>query len=116
MAGSLISTNEDISAFITALLDGRVIPRAQLGRDDGTPSNRPETGPAFGYGLGAGSIELPCGITVWGHGGDIEGYHSLMAKSFDGPAVSVTFTQSPRSESITDDPRGAVMDAVYCPN
>jgi D-alanyl-D-alanine carboxypeptidase len=30
MAGSLVSTNEDTSAFITALLDGRVIPRAQL--------------------------------------------------------------------------------------
>ena len=115
MAGSLVSTNEDTSAFITALLDGRVIPRAQL--DEMMDSVEwPETGPGFGYGLGLSSIALPCGVTVWGHGGDIEGYHSLMAKSFDGPAVSVTFTQSPRSESIADDPRGAVLDAVYCPN
>ena len=30
MAGSLISTNDDTATFITALLDGRVIPSAQL--------------------------------------------------------------------------------------
>jgi hypothetical protein len=27
----------------------------------------------------------------------------------------MTFTESPRSESIVDDPRAAVLDAVYCP-
>jgi hypothetical protein len=35
MAGSLIPTNEDTSAFITALLDGRVVPRRAASRDDG---------------------------------------------------------------------------------
>src|SRR5262245_32105728 len=35
-----------------------------------------DAGPDFGY-------------------GDIDGYHSLMAKSFAGPAVSITFTQAP---------------------
>lgn len=115
MAGSLVSTNEDTSAFITALLDGRVIPRAQL-EEMMNSVEWPETGPGFGYGLGLSSIALPCGVTVWGHGGGIEGYHSLMAKSFDGPAVSVTLTQSPWSESVADDPRGAVLEAVYCPN
>jgi D-alanyl-D-alanine carboxypeptidase len=30
MSGELISTNEDTAAFITALLDGRVVPPAQL--------------------------------------------------------------------------------------
>ena len=39
-----------------------------------------------------------------------------MAKPVDGPAVSVTFTESPPpSESIADGPRGAVLGAVYCP-
>ena len=114
MAGSLISTNEDMATFITALLDGRVVPRAQLGQMTDTVE-QPELGPGFRYGLGLASIDLPCGITVWGHGGDIEGYHSLMAKPVDGPAFSVTVTQSPQSESITDDPRAAVLDAVYCP-
>ena len=58
--GALISTNEDMSTFITALLDGRVVPPAQLGQMMDTVY-QPETG--FRYGLGLASIDLPCGIT-----------------------------------------------------
>ena len=66
--------------------------------------------------VGRTGVSLPCGVTAWGHGGDIEGYHSLMAKSFDGPAVSMTFTQSPPdTQSIASDPRAEVLNAVYCP-
>ena len=53
---------------------------------------------------------------VWGHGGDIDGYHSLMAKGFAGPAVSIAFTQSPpETDSLASDPRAEVLNAVYCP-
>ena len=115
MAGSLVSTNEDMSAFITAVLDGRVVPSAQLDEMmDTVPM--PDGDGILNYGLGLTSVSLPCGVTAWGHGGDIEGYHSLMVKSFDGPAVSMTFTQSPPdTQSIADDPRGIVLDALYCP-
>jgi D-alanyl-D-alanine carboxypeptidase len=113
MSGELISTNEDTAAFITALLDGRVVPPAQLSQMMDTVEQSDE-GAGFRYGLGLASIDLPCGVTVWGHGGDIEGYHSLMVKPVDEKAVSVTFTQSPDSESILDDPRAAVLDAAYC--
>jgi D-alanyl-D-alanine carboxypeptidase len=113
MAGSLVSTNEDTSAFITALLDGRVIPRAQL---DEMMQTVPMSGGdgLLDYGLGLMKVSLPCG-TAWGHGGDLEGYHSFMAKTFDGPAISMTFTQDPDVASPTEDPRGEVMDALYCP-
>jgi D-alanyl-D-alanine carboxypeptidase len=115
MAGSLISTNEDTSAFITALLDGRVVAPAQL-REMMDTVDWSDAGPGFHYGLGLTSIDLDCGIKVWGHGGDIEGFHSLMAKSFAGPAVSVTLTQdAPENESMANDPRAAVLNAVYCP-
>lgn len=114
LAGGMVTTNEDTSAFITALLDGRVVPRAQLDEMMNTVEWL-SPGPGFRYGLGLSSIDLACGVTVWGHGGDIEGYHTLMVKSFDGPAVSMTFTQDPpETESIADDPRAAVLDAVYC--
>jgi D-alanyl-D-alanine carboxypeptidase len=113
MSGSLVSTNEDTTAFITALLDGRVVPPAQLSQMMDTVEQPDD--PGFRYGLGLASIDLPCGITVWGHGGDIDGYHSLMVKPIDGQSVSVTLTQDPASESILDDPRAAVLDAVYCP-
>ena len=105
MAGSLISTNEDTAAFITALLDGRVVPSAQL----------TDAGPGFHYGLGLTSIDLDCGVKEWGHGGDIDGFHSLMAKVFGSPAVSITLTQSPpETESLAADPRAEVLNAVYC--
>ncbi|MDA2889295.1 serine hydrolase [Mycolicibacterium sp. BiH015] len=114
MAGSLISTNEDMAAFITALLDGRVVAPAELTQmTDTVPW--PLHGPGFGYGLGLTSIDLGCGVTVWGHGGDLAGYHSVMAKAPGRPAVSVTFTQgSPNVTSIVDDPRFAVLTSVYC--
>jgi D-alanyl-D-alanine carboxypeptidase len=115
MAGSLISTNEDTAAFITALLDGRVVPSAQLHEMMDTV-DWTDAGPGFHYGLGLTSIDLDCGVKVWGHGGDIDGYHSLMAKAFGSPAVSMTFTQSPPEiESLAGDPRAEVLNAVYCP-
>ncbi|MFV1362185.1 serine hydrolase domain-containing protein [Mycolicibacterium elephantis] len=113
MSGELISTNEDTSAFITALLDGRVVPRAQLDEMMDVVE-MPDGDGLFDYGLGLMKVNLPCGVTAWGHGGDILGYHSFMAKPFDGPAVSMTFTQSPNAASPKSDPRVAVLDAIYC--
>jgi D-alanyl-D-alanine carboxypeptidase len=115
MSGELISTNEDASAFLTALLDGRVIPRAEL---DEMMMTVPwsDAGPGFGYGLGLTRIDLDCGVTVWAHGGDIDGYHSLITKAFGKPALSMTLTQSPpETDSIAEDPRAALVSAVYCP-
>lgn len=114
MAGSLISTNEDTATFITALLDGRVIPSAQL-REMMDTVDWTDAGAGFHYGLGLTSIDLDCGVKVWGHGGDVEGYHSLMAKAFGSPAVSMTITQSPpETESLEEDPRAEVLNAIYC--
>ncbi|MGE2688527.1 serine hydrolase domain-containing protein [Mycolicibacterium pulveris] len=113
MAGGLISTNEDTSAFITALLDGRVLPRAQLDEMMDVVA-MPDTDGLFDYGLGLMRVNLPCGVTAWGHGGDIFGYHSFMAKSFDGPAVSMTVTQSAGASSPETDPRADVLDAIFC--
>ena len=101
--------SEDTSAFITALLDGRVIPRAQLEEmmdrvDWGV------AGPDFSYGLGLAGLALPCGVTMWGHPGDLPGYNSIMMKALDGPAVSVTFTQFP----VAHDPRLVVLEGGYC--
>jgi D-alanyl-D-alanine carboxypeptidase len=115
MAGSLISSNEDTSAFITALLDGRVVPPAQL-REMMDTVDWTDAGPGFHYGLGLTGVDLDCGIRVWAHGGDIDGYHSLMAKGFDKPAVSMTFTQDPPDTgSLAADARADVLNAVYCP-
>jgi D-alanyl-D-alanine carboxypeptidase len=114
MSGALVSTNEDTSAFITALLDGRVVPPAQLEEMMQTVP-MPDGDGLLDYGLGLMKVSLPCGVTAWGHGGDIDGYHSFMAKTADRPAVSMTFTQDPDAASPAADPRGDVMSALYCP-
>ena len=112
MAGSLVTTNEDTSAFITALLDGRVVPPAQL-REMMNTVDWTDARPGFHYGLALTGIDLECGVMVWGHGGDIDGYHSLMAKGFAGPAVSIAFAQSPpETDSLASDPRAEVLNGL----
>lgn len=111
IAGSLVTTGEDATAFITALLQGRVVPQAQLEQMMDTV---PMRAGAIDYGLGLMKVTLPCGVTAWGHGGDIPGYHSFVAKTFDGPAVSVTLTLDPDTASPTSDPRNEVMESLYC--
>jgi D-alanyl-D-alanine carboxypeptidase len=114
MDGSLISTDEDTTAFLVALLDGRVVPRPQLLAMMDTVI--PGSGPAEEYGLGLIRRTLDCGVTVWGHSGDGPGYRSVMAEQLGGPAVTVTFTQSAApSESPDSDPRMTVLEAVFCP-
>lgn len=115
MAGSLISTGEDLTAFIGALLDGRVVAPGELQEMTDTV-DWPLHGPAFGYGLGLASIDLGCGVTVWGHGGDLAGYHSIVAAAPGKPAVAVTFTQvTPGATALATDPRMAVLTAALCP-
>jgi D-alanyl-D-alanine carboxypeptidase len=113
-AGGIVSTNEDLSAFITALLAGRVVPPPLLEQMmQSVPM--PDGDGLLDYGLGLMKVNLPCGVTAWGHGGDIEGYHSFMAGRVDGPAISMTFTQSPDASSPATDPRGEVLSALFCP-
>lgn len=113
MSGNLVSTNEDISTFITALLDGQVVPRAQLDQMMQTVP-MPDGDGLLSYGLGLGKVSLPCGVTAWGHGGDIDGYHSYVAKPVDGPAISMTLTQEPDAARPSEDPRGDILWELYC--
>ncbi|ODQ88080.1 serine hydrolase domain-containing protein [Mycolicibacterium flavescens] len=114
MAGSLVSTNEDVTTFLTALLDGRVVPAPLLEQMMQTVP-MPDGDGVLRYGLGLARASLPCGVTAWGHGGDVPGYHSFMAKPLDGPAVAMTLTQEPAAASPVEDPRAAILDALYCP-
>jgi D-alanyl-D-alanine carboxypeptidase len=112
MAGSMVSTGADTTAFITALLDGRIVPRAQLDQMMQTVPRPGKEG--MSYGLGLTKVSLPCGVTAWGHGGDIPGFHSVLVKTLDGPAYSVTLTQEPAAGSPTEDPQVALLSALYC--
>ncbi|RKT57354.1 serine hydrolase domain-containing protein [Saccharothrix australiensis] len=89
-AGEMISTTADLDRFVDALLDGRLLAPAQQAE---LTKTLPFTG---GYGLGFEALELPCGVTVHGHGGGIPGYSSIMLSTKDtGVRLEGSFTSAP---------------------
>jgi len=85
-AGEMISTVGDLDRFDAALLGGRLLP-ADLLRQMLTPVPGSNVFPGYGpyrYGLGVMMVTLPCGVTVYGHGGTIFGSLSWVASTRDG--------------------------------
>ncbi|TQM29199.1 serine hydrolase domain-containing protein [Nocardia bhagyanarayanae] len=95
-AGAMISTGADLNRFFGALLDGRLLPAAQLDEMRRTvPFDRM---PGAGYGLGLIQLPSSCGKEVWGHGGSIPGFGTRNGVTADGHAVTVIVNQLPTSE------------------
>ncbi|GGV29155.1 serine hydrolase [Kitasatospora herbaricolor] len=109
-AGQMISTNADLNQFFTALLDGRLLPAAQLAQMRATV---PIGDSGAGYGLGIISRPLSCGGVYWGHGGDIPGYESRGGVTDEGRAASITVTSVPSDFAVTERLEVAV-DAALC--
>ncbi|GLX09082.1 serine hydrolase domain-containing protein [Microbispora sp. NBRC 16548] len=85
-AGEMVSTVGDLNRFDSALLSGRLLP-APLMREMLTPVLKSDVfhGPGpYRYGLGVMMVTLPCGVTVYGHGGTIFGSLTWMAGTRDG--------------------------------
>ncbi len=64
--GDLITTTGDLDRFLAALLDGKLLPPAQM-KEMTTAS------PASTYGLGLFSYTTSCGVELWGHNGAYAG-------------------------------------------
>ncbi|MEY9863126.1 D-alanyl-D-alanine carboxypeptidase [Catenulispora sp. GAS73] len=105
---SMISTTGDLNTFITALFQGRLLPRAQLTQmfalphdadDDLLPytgdSGNCQTGPEKGkacFGLGIGTDTLPDGTVLWGKTGEDMGYFTAMFATRDLRHVGIVST------------------------
>ncbi|WP_067696311.1 serine hydrolase domain-containing protein [Nocardia jejuensis] len=110
-AGDMVATGSDVNRFFTALLDGKLLPAAQLEQMRKTvPFDRM---PGSGYGLGLIDQPVSCGKRVWGHGGSIPGYETRNGVASDGRAVTVIVNQLPDSAE-TDKVVAAVLDAALC--
>ncbi|MFG1690379.1 serine hydrolase domain-containing protein [Nonomuraea sp. NPDC049269] len=73
-AGGMVSTTADLHRFLGALLGGRLLPPAQQREMFTTVSTEgADWVPNTRYGLGVYSQTLPCGVTLWGGGGFIQG-------------------------------------------
>ncbi|MFE4517716.1 serine hydrolase domain-containing protein, partial [Kitasatospora sp. NPDC056783] len=92
-AGGGISTTTDLTAFLDALLGGRLLRPAELAAMKETTAH----GEGRTYGLGLQRLDTPCG-PFWGHAGGIPGYSTMMLASPDGKrefAANTTFYDTP---------------------
>ncbi|MFF2544599.1 serine hydrolase domain-containing protein [Kitasatospora sp. NPDC058063] len=78
-SGAGVSTTADLTAFLDALLGGRLLRPAELAAMQQTTAN----GEGRSYGLGLQRLDTPCG-SFWGHAGGIPGYSTMMLGSADG--------------------------------
>ncbi|MBO2451141.1 beta-lactamase family protein [Actinomadura barringtoniae] len=108
-AGAMISDSDDLNKFFSALLGGRLLPAAQLKEMKTTvPVGAPY--PFNGYGLGLMRTDLPCGGSVWGHAGGIQGSVTQAVTTADGGhSFSFNFNGDWAGDSQ------AVTNAEYCP-
>ncbi|MFG3283308.1 serine hydrolase domain-containing protein [Streptomyces sp. NPDC048111] len=110
-AGALITTNSDLNRFYTALLDGKLLPSAQLAQMRTTVPAETR-GPGVRYGLGLTSTPLSCGGVYWGHGGTALGYRTRGGVTEDGRAAAVAVTTAPTgaaSQRVED-----AVDTALC--
>ncbi|MFD9601710.1 serine hydrolase domain-containing protein [Streptomyces sp. NPDC059970] len=115
-AGAMVSTNSDLNRFFSALLDGRLLAKAQL---DQMRTTVPMGKDGYNAGLGIISTPLPCDDdpahdrVAWAHSGAIPGYGTWAAATDDGRAASVTMTLEPKTNEAVKHLENAV-DAALC--
>ncbi|MFI0736201.1 serine hydrolase domain-containing protein [Streptomyces sp. NPDC021225] len=80
-AGEAISTLDDLARFFGALLRGGLLPPAALRR------MRDTTASDGRYGMGLFPVRLSCGVTLWGHNGQINGSYAQVVATPDGRRV-----------------------------
>lgn len=111
-AGDIVSTPSDLLAFFRALIGGELLGAAEQA-ELVTLVDLPEEYPGDGYGLGVTRTTLSCGIVLWGHGGDIQGYSTRGGVTEDGRGVIYTVTALPTSME-TVYAMEKVVDAIVC--
>ncbi|MEU9112058.1 serine hydrolase domain-containing protein [Streptomyces sp. NPDC048483] len=106
-AGELVSTLGDLNRFFSALLSGKFLAPRQMAQ------LRSERATGGAYGLGLYATALPCGVTVWGHSGDINGSFAETAGTADGRHL-VSYRVN--TDALTRPAHGtAVLTAEFCP-
>jgi D-alanyl-D-alanine carboxypeptidase len=105
-AGGMISTTADLNRFYGALLGGRLLPAAQL-REMTTNLAVAQ------YGLGIFRTDLPCGITLWGHNGGIQGYATMAFTTADARS-QLTISVNPWVGGAPNDVLDDLISTAFC--
>ncbi|MEU4890952.1 serine hydrolase domain-containing protein [Streptomyces sp. NPDC044780] len=111
-AGAMVSTAQDWQRFLTALMSGELLPKAQM-KQMRTTVAAPEEG--GGYGLGLMKVNTPCG-TVWGHTGGLPGYSSEIYTDASGhrSVAVLTSTNFGIKEKAAATANKALVEAATC--
>ncbi|MEU9479315.1 serine hydrolase domain-containing protein [Streptomyces sp. NPDC048191] len=108
-AGAIISSARDLDVFYGALLGGRLLSPARLEemerftRVNGTTA----------YGLGLRRRDLPCGVSVYGHTGVVQGYSTYAFASKDG-SRSLTALANTSNNASASAALAEALDAAFC--
>ncbi|GAA2216450.1 serine hydrolase domain-containing protein [Nonomuraea monospora] len=90
-AGGMVSTAADLRRFLGELLRGRLLPPEQQAEMFTTvPTDGAGWVPDTAYGLGVYCQRLPCGVTLWGGGGYIQGSMTYAMGDRDGGRILVS--------------------------
>ncbi|MEU1785742.1 serine hydrolase domain-containing protein [Streptomyces sparsogenes] len=111
-AGAMVSTAQDWQRFLTALMSGELLPKAQM-KQMRTTVAAPEEG--GGYGLGLMKVNTACG-TVWGHTGGLPGYSSEIYTDAGGhrSVAVLTSTNFGIKEKAAATANKALVEAAAC--
>lgn len=110
-AGDVVSTPSELLEFFTALVGGELLRPQELEAMQQLV-DMPEEYPGDGYGLGLIRTTLSCGVVLWGHGGDIEGYSTRGGVTEDGRGVTYAVTALPTEMETLYAMEDAVDDIV----
>ena len=104
-AGSIVSTASDLSRFLGALLQGRLLPPRLLELMRPAPGAR--------YGLGLAAFRTPCGIAI-GHTGALLGTVSAAWSRSDGRRRVVAMSNSLPISPLAGNALRRLLDASFC--
>ncbi|WP_251982550.1 serine hydrolase domain-containing protein [Streptomyces violaceusniger] len=106
-AGELVSTLDDLSRLLSGLLRGTVVPPAELRQMRNTSASDGQ------YGMGLFPVRLPCGVTLWGHNGEINGSYALAVATPDGRHTLAYRLNSTAGSGLTGET--SLLEAEFCP-
>lgn len=112
-SGAMIASARDDALFLTSLMRGRLLPRAEL------TAMRTPSAANPGYGLGIGIITPGCHVTAYGHGGASYSTTGDALVSADGNRVAVVLLNGNTSQGHSPGTRSSdaaltAAQALFC--
>ena len=114
-AGGLISTDDDLARFWSALMGGRLLRPKQMADLRRTVLAETVQGirPGIAYGLGVMWIPNRCG-GFWAHSGDMPGVSTLNAATTDGRRSIVVMVATELAGAAVMQPELTLLDDLIC--